>query len=236
MQAEGKVVELILLDGLPAAYISCPPRLFPPPGAYLLAHMPGSDSALAAAVFAGGSFAEPRRTVNSGFLIAPPAPKSWTPGASLYLRGPLGHGFIIPSSARRIALVAIDSSPRRLLALLDQAFKQEAAVTLVSESPLDDLPLQVEVQPLRALGEVCAWADYLAFDTARESLPQLKQRLETVDLLKIRGEAQVLIRTQMPCGGLAECGVCTVETRGGSQLACVDGPVFDLGSVIAKIQ
>jgi hypothetical protein len=119
--------------------------------------------------------------------------------------------------------------------LLDLALKQEAAVTLVSESPLDDLPLQVEVQPLQALSVVCSWADYLAFDTARESIPMLKDHLDAIGLLKIREEAQVLIRTPMPCGGLAECGVCTVEVRGGSQLACVDGPVFDLRSVIVKI-
>ncbi len=234
MQAEGKVVELLLLDGLPAAYISCPPRQVPPPGAYLLAHMPGSDSALATAVFVARSFAEPQRMGNGGFLIAPPAPESWTPGAGLHLRGPLGRGFSLPSSARRIALVAYDSSPRRLLALLDQALRQQAEVTLVCDNQLDDLPLQVEVQPLRALGEVCAWADYLAFDAARESIPPMKQKLETIGLLKIRGEAQILVRTPMPCGGLAECGVCTVETRTGPQLACVDGPVFDLRSVIAK--
>jgi hypothetical protein len=235
MQAEGKVVESILLDGLPAAYISCPPRLIPSPGAYLLAHKPGSDSAVAAAVFAARSFAEHQRMGTDGFLVAPPTPGSWTPGAHLTLRGPLGHGFNIPASARRIALVAFDSSPRRLLALLDLALKQEAAVTLVSESPLDDLPLQVEIQPLQALSEVCSWADYLAFDTTKESIPKLKEHLDTIGLLKIRGEGQVLIRTPMPCGGLAECGVCTVELRGGVQLACVDGPVFDLKSVIVKI-
>ena len=175
MLAEGKVVELILLDGLPAAYISCPPGLIPSPGAYLLAHIPGSDSAVAEAVFVAGSFAEPQRMGNNGFLSAPPAPRSWTPGAGLHLRGPLGHGFSIPSSARRIALVAFDSSPRRLLALLEQPSVQEAAVTLVCESAPDDLPLQVEAQPLRALAEVCAWADYLAFDAARDSLSLLKQ-------------------------------------------------------------
>ncbi len=235
MQAEGKVVELTLLDGLPAAYISCPTRLIPAPGAYLLAHKPGSDSALASAVFAARAFTESTKMGANSFLIAPPVPDSWTPGARLYLRGPLGHGFNIPASARRIALVSFDSSPRRLLALLDKAFKQEAAVTLVNERPLEDLPFQVEVQPLRAMLEVCDWADYLAFDAARESLPRLKQNLETIGLHKIRGEAQILIRTPMPCGGLAECGVCIVELKKGPQLACVDGPVFDLKSVIFKI-
>ena len=234
MQAEGKVVEMILLDGLPAAYIACPPRLIPPPGGYLLAYMPGSDMALATAVYAAASFAESHKAGNSGFLAAPPVPGPWTLGSRLILRGPLGHGFAIPSSARRVALVAFDSSPRRLLVLLDKAIKMEAAVTLLCESPVDDLPFQVEVQPLRALAEVGRWADYLAIDTMRESLPELRKQLETIGLPKFNGESQVLIRTLMPCGGLAECGVCTVEVRGGPQLACVDGPVFDLRSVVLK--
>ena len=232
MQAEGKVVELVLVDGLSAARIVCLPRLIPPPGTYLLAYSPGSDSPLATTIFRAGFFGDPHSMGEDGFLIAPPVPESWTPGTRLYLRGPLGHGFAMPATARRIALAAYDSSPRRLLALLKTAFKQEAEVTLVCESQPDDLPLQVEVQPLRALAEVCGWADYLAVDTARESIPALKQILGKVSPLKIPNQAEILVRTPMPCGALAECGVCSVELRSGIQLACEDGPVFDLKSFI----
>lgn len=41
-------------------------------------------------------------------------------------------------------------------------------------------------------------------------------------------EAQILVRVPMPCGALAECGVCAVRLRDGVALACDDGPVFDL--------
>jgi NAD(P)H-flavin reductase len=41
-----------------------------------------------------------------------------------------------------------------------------------------------------------------------------------------------LVVAPMPCGGLAECGVCAVTTRRGWKLACKDGPVFDLGELI----
>ena len=232
MQAEGKVVELVLVDGLSAARISCPPRMIPPAGTYLLAYVPDSNLPLATAVFAAGLFTSPYRVRADSFIIAPPTPESWTPGVRLGLRGPLGHGFAMPASARRIALVAFDSSPRRLLALLDAAFEQTAEVTLICESPLDDLPLQVEVQPLGALAEVCSWADYLAVDAARESLPSLKQIMGNINPLKISGQAEILVRTPMPCGALAECGVCSVELRSGIQLACEDGPVFDLKSLI----
>lgn len=232
MQADGQINELILLDGLPAARILCPPRLIPAPGQYLLAHADGSDSppalrssVLAAPVFAAKIFA-------SGFLAAPPAPSSWIPGMRLHLRGPLGHGFSLPASARRVALIAFDQSPRRLLSLLDPAFKQDASVTLVCDHQPDGLPLQVEVQPLRALNEVCVWADYAAFDSARESLPGLRERLGMLSPVDGRSATQILVRAPMPCGGLAECGVCAVEGRRARLLACEDGPVFDLKDLL----
>ncbi len=224
MQTKGTIAELVLLDGLPAARILCPPPMIPAPGKYLLAHANGSDAPLAASVFPASSFTD-------GFLAAPPIPDSWTPGTHLHLRGPLGHGFILPQSARRVGLIAFDDSSRRLLALLDTALTQDASVTLVCENPPDDLPLRVEVQPLRALNEVCAWADYVAVDAARESLPVLKSRLGIGSPLRVPKDAQILIRTPMPCGALAECGVCAVETRDGHRLACEDGPVFDLKEI-----
>jgi hypothetical protein len=146
--------------------------------------------------------------------------------------------------------VAFNDSPRRLLALLDATFKQDASVTLVCEHPPEDLPLQVEVQPLEALAEACQWADYVAFDARRESLPELREKIGKGNSFKSTSEAQaisprrargprsplkgngVLVVAPMPCGGLAECGVCTVEARGGHRLACVDGPVFDLLQLI----
>jgi len=59
----------------------------------------------------------------------------------------------------------------------------------------------------------------------------LKQILGKISPLKIPGQAQILVRTPMPCGALAQCGVCSVELRGGAQLACENGPVFDLKSL-----
>ena len=80
--------------------------------------------------------------------------------------------------------------------------------------------------------DVCDWADYIAVDTVRESLPELRKMLGAGSPLKVRNEAQVLIRVSMPCGALAECGVCAIETRRGQLLACKDGPVFDLKDLL----
>jgi len=232
MQAEGIIKELVLLDEKPCGRIQCDPSLIPAPGQYLLAYADGSDSPLAASVFSAKSFAD-------GFLAAPPMPTLWAIGVRLHLRGPLGHGFILPKDARRVALITYDTqqasasdSPTRLFALLDMALKQEASVALVCQTPPADLPLQIEVQPMSALLDICDWADYIGMDVVRESLPELKKMLGRSNPFIVKNEAQILIRTAMPCGALAECGVCSIESRGGQLLACKDGPVFNLKDLL----
>lgn len=220
MQGEGRVSELLLLDGQSCVRLECPPGIVPGPGQYVLAHAQGTDAPLAAALFA-------TRMLPDGFVAAPPLASTWTPGTQLRLRGPLGHGFVIPAGARRIALAALDGSARVLLALLDPAFRQAAEVTLVCEMPPDDVPLQVEVQPVAELWEACRWADYVALDAARERLPQVVEIFQR-RRAAMKADAQVLVRTPMPCGALAACGACTVDVGGVALLACEDGPVFDL--------
>jgi hypothetical protein len=36
----------------------------------------------------------------------------------------------------------------------------------------------------------------------------------------------------MPCGGLAECGVCALPAHRGWKLLCKDGPVLELGELL----
>ncbi|MGE5072177.1 MAG: hypothetical protein ACM3MF_02015 [Anaerolineae bacterium] len=129
--------------------------------------------------------------------------------------------------ARRIVLAAPQGSARALLGLLEPGFRQQAEITLVCETPPDDLALQVEVQPVKGLWEACRWADYVAIDLEREALPELRAEFQA-RRASVRAEMQVLVRSPMPCGALAGCGACTVEARGRVLLACEDGPVFDL--------
>ena len=232
MQGEGIIKELILLDGKPSVRIQCDLSLIPAPGQYLLAYADGSDSPLAASVFSAKSFANTQKTSASGFLAAPPIPTLWNLGMRLHFRGPLGHGFILPKDVRRVALIALDDFPVRLLALLDTTLKQEVSIVLVCRTPPDDLSLQIEVQSLSALMDVCNWAEYIAIDSARDALPELKKMLGRSSPFIVMNEAQILIRTPMPCGALAECGVCTIESHRGPLLACKDGPVFDLKDLL----
>lgn len=219
----GKVEE-IFLDG--SARISCPPELIPAPGQYVLAHAHDSDSPLPVPLFSSFS------SLQSGFRFAPPMPTFWQPGQLLYLRGPIGHGFTLPASSRKIAFIAFDDVPARLLGLLAQALKQNAEVVLVTNSQVDDLPEIVEVQPLNGLSDALYWADYAAMDVSREGLPQLKEMLAGKEQLTAKVEAQVLVRAPMPCGALADCGVCALSIEHDWKMICKDGPVFRLKEIL----
>ncbi|MCC6500161.1 MAG: hypothetical protein IT313_07830 [Anaerolineales bacterium] len=219
---KAQVTELILLDGLRHARIACPADLIPTPGQYLLV---GDDSfaALPASLYFTDSAPD-------GFIAAS-APESWTPGMTVHVRGPLGRGFNLPASARKVALVACDESPTRLRGLIQPALKQGAAIVLLTDSSAENLPDDVEVQPLAALGEIVAWADYAALDVRREGLPELVKRLGELSQAAPLKEAEVFIHTPAPCGGVSGCGVCAVVTKSGWKLACKDGPVFGLREI-----
>jgi dihydroorotate dehydrogenase electron transfer subunit len=232
-QGTGELVGLYLEGGLRGGRLLCPKKLIPAPGQYLLAHDHASDVPLPAPVFNAGP-------IPGGFLIAPPIPQAWPPGTILMLRGPLGHGFTLPANARNVALAALGETSARLRLVLDAALKQGASVVLASNLNIPDLPPEVEIQPVTALAEVVQWADYLAVDIPCESLPELRVKLGLGEQDPIRfdrtgpqrvREAQVLVVTPMPCGGMGDCGVCAVRIPNKWKMACKDGPVFKLNEL-----
>ncbi|HMS00648.1 MAG TPA: hypothetical protein PKK96_01680 [Anaerolineales bacterium] len=227
---KGQVAELILLDGGRAARISCPVDLIPAPGQYLLA---GDDSnaPLPVPLYCMDSAPDSVAVAPWRHFIASPIPDHWAPGTEIYLRGPLGNGFKLPASARKVALIALGVSPSRLRGLIRPALSQGVAVVFVCDSQLENLSDDVEVQPLSALGEVIVWAEYAAFDVTREDLTGWVERLRGLNQLSLLKEAQIFIQTPIPCGGVAECGVCAVVTKSGWKMACKDGPVFALGEL-----
>jgi NAD(P)H-flavin reductase len=199
--------------------VACPSNLIPAPGQYLLAS-DDSDSPLPVPLFYTDS-------VPQGFTAAAPLVSNWTPGLELYLRGPVGRGFNLPLEARKVGLVAFDYTPARLRGLIRPALEQDAAVVLLCDSAADNLPDDVEVQPLSMLNEIAGWADYIAFDVARENLNLLRERLRKPNQWSVGKKTEIMIRTQIPCGGIADCGICAVTLKADWKLACKDGPVFD---------
>jgi dihydroorotate dehydrogenase electron transfer subunit len=224
---KGQVLQLLLEDGCRYVRVACAPGLIPSPGQYLLAS-DGSGAPLPVSLFHTDSAPE-------GFIAAASVPDAWNPGTELYLRGPLGRGFTLPLSARKVGLLAFDdkrSSPARLRGLIRPALKQEAAVVLVCDSTPDSLPDEVEIHPLSAFQEIFEWADYLACDVQREDLNRLRERLAKQKQLPAGSKMQVLVHTPVPCGGVADCGICAVSLKSDWKLACKEGPVFNLRDIL----
>jgi dihydroorotate dehydrogenase electron transfer subunit len=190
-----------------------------------------AEDAVPHSIFAAG-LAETQASTGGQieFNIAGSLPASWEPGTQLLARGPLGRGFRVPRSVRRMALAAIGGGPGRLLPVLAEA--PAAEVALFCDEPVAELPLRVEQQGLDALPGVLAWADYLVIDNSLDELDELPRLLGLRQPLPRNLEAQALVRAAMPCGGLAECGVCTLPTNRGNRLVCEDGPVFDLSELV----
>ena len=222
----GRVREIKIEEsGYVGARISCPAEVIPAPGQYVLAHTTDDWG------FNPGRSLFLKEASAGGFLTAPPVPGWWQPGDELLLRGPLGRGFQLPESVRRLALVAPGSTSGRLYPLAAQAIAKDIDVVLFSPAPLPTLPAALEVQPLSALAEALQWADFIALDIELKTLPGLRAELGLRSFDRLPPPAQVLIYTPMPCSGLADCGACAVPMRRGWKLACKDGPVFDLNTI-----
>ncbi len=221
VEADVELLELRLEgEGLVGGRIAAPPKLSLKPGQYLLANPRRLAETLPAVLF-------PSSISSQEILLAPSLPPAWLPGTELSLRGPLGKGFRLPDSARRIALAALDSHPYRLLPLLALAVAQRLEIALFTPLIPPGLPPEVEVLLPSALPDAPGWADFVALDLPLPSLPQLRVRLGLEGSRRLPCQAQVLLVTAMPCGGLAGCGVCAIKTRPGWKFTCQDGPVFD---------
>ena len=209
----------------PAAWIVCPAEAIPAPGRYIAAWATADTAApLSTPLFAA-------QIAPDGFLAAPPIPFSWEPGAILELRGPLGQGFTLPATARRLALAALADTAARLLPVIPMALQSDIAVALFSDSPIPNIPSAVEIYPVQDLPEALAWADILMLDMPVDELERLRGRLRMKPEDRLPCPAQALILTAMPCSGIAECGACFVPGRRKWKQACQDGPVFDLNEL-----
>jgi len=234
MQRDTGIIKVVQMEveGIRTARIDCPSKLIPSPGKYTLAYNPGEpDSVLGWPLFLMG-FATSLEATGDPPLLGP-IPTSWNPGNSLNLRGPIGLGFKLPSTVRRVALAAFGDTPSRLLPLISPALESGADVAIFSPVIPPTLPPAVEIHPLSALPNALSWADFLAIDLPVEELPKLSTYLGWDSFSRLPCLAQALIWTPMPCGAMAGCGACAVPAHRGYKLACKDGPVFDLNELMS---
>ncbi len=213
-----------------AARLQLPLAALPRPGQYLQVHDPAdSQTVIASQLFAAGWQPVTLNGNVAELNVAGALPPAWQLGQPLLACGPLGRGFSLPPHMRRLALAAWRRNATRLLPLAESA----AEVAVFCDEPLGELPSHIEVQPLAALPAALAWADFIALDlppALAEDLPGLLGFKERVPKTL---SGQALITPPMPCGGLAQCGVCSFATARRAQLACANGPVFDLTQLLA---
>lgn len=163
--------------------------------------------------------------------VALPLPAWWQPGAELHLRGPLGRGFSLPRSARRVVLAARACPPGLLAPLAQLALQQGAEVTFLSTEPPHNLPEAVEILPPDLLAETLPWADFFGAALPLVELANLRRQAGLRIHQRAHCTAEALLLTPLACAGLAACGACALLTPRGWKLACADGPVFHLNDL-----
>jgi dihydroorotate dehydrogenase electron transfer subunit len=235
MQMDTGKISLIQIepDGNRIAQIRCSPRLLPPPGGYVLAHNPDEpDTPLGHVLFQVGLPGDMGDASGFDTFSLGSIPKSWHPGTSLVLRGPLGKGFQLPPALRCLALIALGETAERLLPLIPIALEMKADIAIFSNTLLPPLPPIIEIRSLHAVPEAIEWADFVAIDLPLENIALLRNDFHLDQPAYLPCPAQVLVSTAMPCAGVAECGVCALPRRKkGYAFACKDGPVFNLNEL-----
>lgn len=225
-----------------AFWIECPAKAMPAPGQYLLAsNLADGGEPLSTVLFPANYGEEAflavrveysQNNLTAGSTYA--SPTRWVPGDELRVRGPLGRGFEMPNTMRRLALIDLDGGALRLLPLVSAGMASGADIALFSEAPPAMLPSSVEINSLHSLGEALGWADFIAVDIAVEQVERLGETLGLKAGQYLPCPGQVLVTVPMPCGGVAECGACAVQVKRRWKLACSDGPVFDLRDLLNK--
>jgi len=209
--------------GQPAVLLECPAAGLPRPGQYLQINRADSDSAMPVSLFPSRIWPPEKDGATARFIASIQNQDGYRPGKTIPLRGPLGNGFTHPAAMKRLALAALDASLAPLLPLMDSVLDQGGEVAVFCDALPDGLPEAVEINPLDELGGIDGWADFTALTCSLEQVTKMDQ-------LGFRAlpahSSQVLVRTAIPCGGLADCGVCAVPAKRGYKLVCKDGPVF----------
>ena len=236
MQIDTGKISLIQIDpdGSRSARIDCDPRLIPKPGGYLLANNPNEPEAvLGHVLFPVGlpAFIEDDDALPPINLA--PIPRTWHPGTSLQLRGPLGRAFDLPPAVHNLGLIVLGESAGRLLPLIPLMLEKNTDIAIFCDVPLPQLPPAIEIHAINSVPEVISWADFLAIDIPLDNIPNLRSILQLDPLDYLPCPTQILVSTPMPCAGIAECGVCALSwPKKGYALACKDGPVFNLNHLL----
>lgn len=170
--------------------------------------------------------------IAAGLISVPLDPdNSFRPGMGLNLAGPIGTGFRPPPGSRRWLLASSEPAPVRLLPLLTHGTERGIEMVFASSQPTHGFPPSIEI--VSSLDQALGWADYLALDASRQALPFLLETLAATGVASTALAAEILIESDILCGW-GGCGACAISTAHGSYLACSEGPVRSLSSLLDR--
>ncbi len=167
-------------------------------------------------------------------------------GDSIDLFGPLGNGFQVYPSSRKLLLVAGGLGIAPLMALAEHGAASGRSVTLLVGNkngsliyPTGLLPSGIKV--VIATEDGSLGRKGMATDILPELLPETDQVFacgplpmyrKMAGMKELKGKrTQVLVEAVLGCG-VGACLSCTIETKQGRKHVCKDGPAFDLSEVL----
>jgi dihydroorotate dehydrogenase electron transfer subunit len=172
------------------------------------------------------------------------------PGVRLDVLGPLGNTFQVASKSQNLLLVGGGVGAAPLLMLAREAVSRGLNVTYLlgaatAEGLLapEHVPGEVEYHTATDDGsaghagfvtdlipESLAWADQVFTCGPEPMFRSLRQQV-LANRFGDKPRVQMCVERTMACG-VGACLGCVVETRSGMKTSCVDGPVFDMETLI----
>jgi dihydroorotate dehydrogenase electron transfer subunit len=171
-------------------------------------------------------------------------------GEKLDVLGPLGHGFYIKPTSKKLLLVAGGIGIAPLAFLAQQALGQEKSVILLLGAHTNDelypqklMPIGIETitttedgsygekgKVTDMLSRYVNWADQIY---ACGPLAMYKTIAGERQQWKNKDPVQVSLEVRLGCG-IGACFSCSIKTKNGMKRTCLDGPVFNLDDVILE--
>lgn len=175
-----------------------------------------------------------------------PTGSVYEPEQFVSLLGPVGKPIPVKDNLRTLLLIAIESTPASLLLLAQSMLKRVAGVTLVllgaaTQYPLDLLPKEIEIAHAESLAQwsgkdqALKWADQIVavapppFDL--EHYQRLSEEVRRVRMNVPENYLFGLFQPPMPCG-VGACAACLIRCGGEDVATCLEGPAFDLTTII----
>jgi dihydroorotate dehydrogenase electron transfer subunit len=171
-------------------------------------------------------------------------------GEKLDILGPLGNGFYVKPTSKKLLLVAGGIGIAPLTFLAQQALAQEKSVTLLLGAHTKDelypqklLPSEIkttittedgsygeEGKVTDILSRYVNWADQIY---ACGPLAMYKTIAGERQQWQDKKTVHISLEIRMGCG-IGACFSCSIKTKNGMKQVCLDGPVFDLDEVILE--